>query len=290
MSALPSRRDEAWRWSDLRAAVGDADVRLGAGGAHIIERLAEPFGAVQRIVIAAGQSETMLAHLAPTGFAPEALDIEVGANATLTRFVLQTGAGVPVALTRVRLGENATFRQFVLSEGARLARLETEVELNDVGASAELNGVYLVRAGMHADLTSRILHRAPDTRTTQMVRGVARKGGRGVFQGVIEVGVGAARVDARQHHDALLLEDGAEVFAKPELRIDCDDVQCAHGNTVGALDAEALFYMRQRGIDEASARALLIEAFVGEAVPDWAPPEMREKIIAQIRSWLGAVS
>lgn len=287
MSALPSRRDEAWRWSDLRAAVGDADVRVGLG-AHIIERLAAPFGAASKLAIAEGQSETLLAHIEPTGFAAEALDIDVGANATLTRFVLQTGAGIPVALTRVKLGENATFRQFVLSEGARLARLETEVELNGVGASADLCGVYLVRDGAHADLTSRIVHRAPDTRTNQMVRGVARRGGRGVFQGQIEVGVGAAGVDARQHHDALLLEDGAEVFAKPELRIDCDDVQCAHGNTVGALDAEALFYMRQRGIDEASARALLIEAFVGEAVPDWAPPEMREKIVAQIRSWLGA--
>jgi Fe-S cluster assembly protein SufD len=138
------------------------------------------------------------------------------------------------------------------------------------------------------DLTSSILHSAPQSRTTQIVRGVARGGGRGVFQGLIEVGPGATGVDARQRHDALLLEDGAEVLAKPELRIYCDDVQCAHGNTVGALDADALFYIRQRGVDEAAARALLVEAFLAEAVPAWMDDAMRGKVLAQIRSWLGA--
>jgi Fe-S cluster assembly protein SufD len=87
---------------------------------------------------------------------------------------------------------------------------------------------------------------------------------RGVFQGRIVVSEGADRTDARMEHHALILSDRAEVDSKPELEIYADDVACSHGNTVGALDEEALFYARQRGIPEAEARAMLTEAFVGE--------------------------
>ncbi|HQT54647.1 MAG TPA: SufD family Fe-S cluster assembly protein, partial [Phenylobacterium sp.] len=103
--------------------------------------------------------------------------------------------------------------------------------------------------------------------TDQFTRGVVRDQARGIFQGRIVVEEGADRTEARMRHNALILSDKAEIDAKPELLIFADDVQCAHGNTIGALDEEALFYMRQRGLPEAEARALLIEAFVG-AVAD----------------------
>lgn len=290
MSGLPSRRDEAWRWSDLRGALAGVDVPLASSDTHIIARLAGPLGGARALGVPAGETETLISHLAPAGLAAEALDVDVGPGGTFVRIFVQTGAGVPLSLTRVRLAENATFRQFILTEGARLARMETEVDLNGAGANVDMAGIYLAHDGAHADLTSRVAHAAQDTQSRQIVRGVVRKGGRGVFQGLVEVGAHAARVDARQRHDALLLEDGAEVFAKPELRISCDDVQCAHGNTVGALDEDALFYMRQRGIDLETARALLIEAFLGEAVPDWLDETMRENVFLQIRSWLGTAS
>jgi Fe-S cluster assembly protein SufD len=87
-----------------------------------------------------------------------------------------------------------------------------------------------------------------------------------VFQGRIVVEEGADRTDARMGHHALLLNDGAEVDAKPELEIYADDVSCAHGNTVGSIDEDALFYMKARGLPDAEARALLMEAFIGEVV------------------------
>jgi Fe-S cluster assembly protein SufD len=102
--------------------------------------------------------------------------------------------------------------------------------------------------------------------TDQLTKGVVRDQGRGVFQGRIVVEPGADRTDARMGHHALVLSDRAEVDAKPELEIFADDVACAHGNTVGALDEEALFYAEQRGIPEADARAMLTEAFVGEVI------------------------
>jgi Fe-S cluster assembly protein SufD len=186
----------------------------------------------------------------------------------------------------VRLKSGARFRQFILAEGAKLARIETHVSVEGEGAQVTLNGAYLANSGRHADLTSMIEHKAPGAVTRQLVKGVARKGGRGVFQGKIIVERAAQKTDARQHHQGLLLEDGAEIFAKPELMIYADDVQCAHGNTAGGLDERALFYMRSRGIPEAEARSLLIEAFLTETIPDGISESLRDELTASIRTWL----
>jgi Fe-S cluster assembly protein SufD len=149
-----------------------------------------------------------------------------------------------------------------------------------------LNGVYMVGAGRHADLTSVIRHGVPGGATRQLIKGVAAKGGRGVFQGKIVVERGAQKTDARQHHHGMLLEEGAEIFAKPELMIHADDVQCAHGNTAGGLDERALFYMRSRGVPKDEARALLIEAFLVEAIPEDLPGELRDELTQCIADWL----
>jgi Fe-S cluster assembly protein SufD len=134
----------------------------------------------------------------------------------------------------------------------------------------------------HADITTVVVHEGPDGTTDQLTKGVAADQGRGVFQGRIEVARGADRTDAKMGHHALVLSDHAEVDAKPELEIYADDVVCSHGNTVGALDEEALFYARQRGIPEARARAMLMEAFLG-AVADRIEHEGAREIV---RAWL----
>ena len=109
-----------------------------------------------------------------------------------------------------------------------------------------------------------------------------------MFQGKFHVPRNAGQqTDASMQHNALLLEDGAEVFAKPELEILADDVQCAHGNTSGALDAAQLFYLRQRGIPLVQARALLTEAFIAEALEDAGVHEDALRLEAQ--SWLAKV-
>jgi Fe-S cluster assembly protein SufD len=88
-------------------------------------------------------------------------------------------------------------------------------------------------------------------------------------------------------HNVLLLEEGAEVFAKPELEIYADDVACAHGNTAGQLDENAIFYLRQRGLQEAEARAMITRAFLIEAVPGWVGQALHDEIERRIDSWLG---
>jgi Fe-S cluster assembly protein SufD len=105
-----------------------------------------------------------------------------------------------------------------------------------------------------------------------------------VFQGRITVQEGADGTDARMAHNALILSDRAEVDARPELEIYADDVACAHGATVGALDDEVLFYMRQRGLPEREARSLLVASFLGEVIDRVESPAAAERM----RSWLQA--
>lgn len=282
---LPTRRVETWKYSDLRAALADVDLppaRTELRAASIIAQLAPDATETHYI----SGDETLIERFEADGLEARAADYVVAPGARLTRIVLQTGAGAPLSLATVTLGAGASYRQFVLAQGGKLARFETHVTAEGAGAEVALNGLYLAAAGRHADLTSTVTHQSTGGVTRQLVKGVARKGGRGVFQGKIVVERGAQKTDARQHHQALLLEEGAEVFAKPELMINADDVSCAHGNTVGALDLNALFYMRSRGLPEAEARALLTEAFLAEAIPDWLSEDLASEARARIQVWL----
>jgi Fe-S cluster assembly protein SufD len=280
---LPNRRVEAWRYSDLRGTLGDARHPLRPGR-DIIERLAL---GTQATIVASGDQQVFVERMEDESHLDaRAFDLEISAGAAVTRVVIQLAGAPALSVARVRLGPGAQFRQFIFAVGAKLARIETHVSIEGEGGSVELNGVYLCAAGRHADLTSTIEHQVPNCQTRQLIKGVARKGGRGVFQGKIVVARGAQKTDARQYHHGLLLEDGAEIFAKPELLIHADDVQCAHGNTAGGLDEGALFYLRSRGVSETQARALLIEAFLVDAIPAGLPAEINEELRARIQDWL----
>lgn len=329
---LPTRRDEAWKYSDLRAALGGKADRLAsldapqgkrpiAGLANALangetirrfivgedgdiwtSRLRADSGSVTKVVAPIGTDGVVFEHVDSWAdqntegglkLSSGWTDIVIEDHATLTRVLVQTSSSqyrsagiVQLNEATVRLGEGSAYRQFILAEGAKLARIETHVEIEGEGAEVELHGVYLCDEGRHADLTSVVTHAAPNGKTKQLIKGVARKGGRGVFQGKIVVERGAQKTDARQHHHGMLLEEGAEIFAKPELMIHADDVACAHGNTAGGIDESALFYLRSRGVPEAEARALLIEAFLLEAVPEWLPAEVRGEVETRIGAWL----
>ena len=178
----------------------------------------------------------------------------------------------------------------MIASGARLQRHETHVRHPGGGAEARLDGLYILEAKRHTDLTTVLTHAAPDGTTTQLTKGLVKDQARGVFQGKIVVEEGADRTDARMGHHALLLNDGAEVDAKPELEIYADDVSCAHGNTVGSIDEDALFYIRSRGIPEAEARALLMEAFVGEVVDRIEHEPARDAVRAWVADRLRGLS
>ncbi|MEO1043017.1 MAG: SufD family Fe-S cluster assembly protein [Pseudomonadota bacterium] len=199
-------------------------------------------------------------------------EIELDQKSTCERYIVQPSASEAVIVhsSIVRLDEKVDdqpvrFHQSTLALGAKLARHETR--LSHLGESAaQLDALYRLTEDLHTDITTHVTFSGEDGETDQLVKGIGDGRSRGVFQGKFLVERGAQKTDAQMAHHALLLSKGAHINAKPELEIYADDVECAHGNTAGALDPEALFYMRQRGVPEDQARALLIEAFAGEVL------------------------
>jgi Fe-S cluster assembly protein SufD len=208
------------------------------------------------------------------------LELDIAADATVTRIVLVEDAADAISIVEadVNLAAGGRFRQTVLTTGAKLQRIETRLAHSANGADARLDGLYLLTGSRHADLTTVVDHLDADGTTSQLTKGVARETSRGVFQGKIIVERGADGTDARMAHNALIDGERAEIDAKPELIIYADDVQCAHGNTVGTLDETALFYMQARGITAEEARALLTEAFLNEVVDRIEQEDVREVV------------
>ncbi|MEO1303713.1 MAG: SufD family Fe-S cluster assembly protein [Pseudomonadota bacterium] len=246
------------------------------------------FGRVAVIVRPGASLDLIESHIGGVGFSSFLIEFGIQDGGNVRRTVLQRGsADEAKAITAVvNLGAAATYTQTALAFGAKIARIETRLTHQGSESHATLNGAYLAAKGFHADFTSHVRHGAPSSVTRQITKGAVLDGGQGVFQGKFYVPRTVGQhTDADMQHQALLLEDGAEVFAKPELEIYADDVECAHGNTSGALDPNQLFYMRQRGIPEAEARALLTQAFVAEALED-ANESVRDALLDAAREFL----
>jgi Fe-S cluster assembly protein SufD len=150
--------------------------------------------------------------------------------------------------------------------GGRLVRNDLQVTLDEPGADCTLNGLYLTRGRQHVDNHTRIDHCKPRTSSREFYKGVLDEHSRAVFNGRVVVHTDAQQTDARQSNHNLLLSNEAEADAQPQLEIHADDVKCSHGCTVGRLDEEALFYLRSRAIDAATARNLLIHAFAADVL------------------------
>ncbi len=229
-------------------------------------------------------------HLGGAGLNASLVRFDVKAGAKVERTLIQPAAlGEAAAITaEVQIDENGQYTQTALAFGGDVTRIETRLVHQQTGAHATLNGAYLAADGHHIDFTSHVRHGARSCKTVQRTKGAVLDGGTGVFQGKFHVPRNVGQhTDADMQHNALLLEEGAVVNAKPELEIYADDVECAHGNTCGALDAEALFYMRQRGISETQAKAMLTEAFIADAL-EAAPEAARDILLQTAQDWLSA--
>ncbi len=326
-STFPSRRVEAWKYTDLRRVLRDAPAlspttTVGPpglfyelGGDAIVFGNGRAIGvtdflasgeqtlrlrfisnatgtghtASARVVARPGARLLLLETHEGSGSAYVAhnrLDIDVASGAEVTRIVLVDEPHDAISLTEidVRVAPGGRYRQTTITGGARLQRQETRLIHGGEGTEVLLDGLYALSGERHTDLTSVVRHGGLNGVTSQLTKGVVRDTARGVFQGKIVVERGADGTDARMGHHALILGERAEIDAKPELEIYADDVQCAHGNTVGNLDESALFYMQQRGIPIDDARALLTQAFLFEVVDRIDHEGAREVV----RSWLTA--
>lgn len=161
--------------------------------------------------------------------------------------------------------KDSTLKSFTLDVGGLLTRTDINIALQERGAACELNGLYYLDAnGQHVDNHLFVDHIAEHGTSSMLYKGILDKKSRAVFNGKVFVEKSAQKINAHQANHNLLLSKDAEIDTKPELEIYADDVKCAHGATIGQLDAEALFYLRSRGMTEAEARIMLTHAFAEE--------------------------
>ena len=221
-------------------------------------------------------------------FANAVTDLSAGAEAIVRHCKVQDESkeAIHVALLDAALGRDAMFDSFCFILGGRISRNELRVSLDGPGAHCRLNGAYLVGGQQHCDHTTVVDHAAPETHSDQLYKGVLDGRARAVFQGKVVVRQDAQQVEGHQMSRALLLSETSEVNTKPELFIHADDVQCSHGATAGDLDAEALFYLRSRGVPEGQARQLLVEAFLNEAIDAVALAGMRLPLEQNVARWM----
>ena len=244
------------------------------------------------IVLEPGSRAVVIEHHLGIGqtptFANTATEIDLGEGAVLRHYKMQAEGpeAFHINTLHARVGRDAHYDAFGMSLGGRLSRNEICVGLDGQGADCHLNGAYLMRGRQHCDNTTVIEHLVPHTSCREVFKGVLDDAARAVFRGRIVVHRDAQKSDGHQLSKVLLLSDKAEIDAKPELEIYADDVLCSHGATVGDLDHDALFYLRARGLPEARARNLLIEAFLTETIETITVEDLRPAFLASIADWL----
>jgi Fe-S cluster assembly protein SufD len=150
--------------------------------------------------------------------------------------------------------------------GGRIVRNDVNPRIEGAGADSQLNGIYVPTGEQHMDNHMRVEHRVGGCTSRQYYRGLLPDHTTGVFSGRIVVSDGASETDAVQSCQNLLLSEDARAVTKPQLEIYDADVKCTHGATTGQLVPEQLFYLRARGVDEATARGLLVYAFAAEGI------------------------
>jgi len=358
---LPSRRDEEWKWTDLKRLVDKAYV---ADAALIdpdqIERLksASPFAKLDlpRVVIVNGELHTTPKGIAVSAVAPvfvhndpllelnkklgaksicltlsgeatqtievlyisngegasvasrlhvslpkgaratiletfvgegeylnnpvTTLDVGIGARLDRIKFEGESGVAQHLSHVVVTLAERATFNDYTLTAGSALNRQNANIDFNGQNSSARVSGSYLLKGQQHADTRLVVDHKVANCLSRELYKCVMDDRSRGIFQGKVIVRPDAQKIDGKQSSHALLLSETSEFDAKPELEIYADDVVCGHGTTCGDLNHDHLFYLKSRGIPESQARAMLVHAFLAEAIETVESEPIKDALLA----------
>lgn len=195
-------------------------------------------------------------------------EIDLGANAEVHHYRIALGndSYTHIGTAVVKQGRDSRYRAYVVSTGGAMNRLDHIVDVQGSGSNSQLFGAYLARAQQQVDIHLCVEHAVPHCDSQETYRGMAAESGKAVFNGRIQIHKDAQKTDAQLSCRNLLLSNKAELNAKPELEIYADDVKCAHGATVGQLDAASIFYLRTRGLSEEKARSLLSYGFINEVL------------------------
>jgi Fe-S cluster assembly protein SufD len=261
----------------------------------VVHTASSPQAVYARVMVSVGDGASLTlveSYQGPAGVAHQSnivVDLELGDGATVQRIAAQTENLETLHLSSVAvdLGADATFRSFALSAGSAMARNQLFVRYSGEGAHATLSGATMLGGHRHSDTTLVVDHAMPGGESRELFKTVVDGEARSVFQGKIIVQPHAQKTDGQMMNQAIMLSEGGEVYAKPELEIFADDVVCAHGATCGALDEDLLFYLKARGLPPKDAEALLVKAFLGEAIETVEHEGLRDALVAASVRWLG---
>lgn len=260
----------------LRFAAGQADVMLHPRVLVLMEPDSDA------ILVEHFHADTGVPH-----WQNAVTEIVLSAGARLTHVrLLENGAATHTHFRAVHQERDSRYRSLDLTLGGRVVRSDLVVTLAGDGAESRLDGLFIADDRRHADHHLRIQHAAPRTQSRATWRGIAADRGRGIFDAKVAIQPRAWQSVAYQSSRNLLLSPHAEIDVRPQLEIYNDDVKCGHGATVGRLDDDALFYLTSRGIDAASARAMLLAAFAGEALALADDAGLRDWIQARVETHL----
>lgn len=274
-----------------------------SAGAHIHDALqliflstpvAEACASHPRVILTLGENSRLTlveSHFGLNGagnFTNSCTQITLGPGAQLDYLAVQREAPDDLHVNRVYVSQRDRSRlaSQVYNLGGQWVRNDLRVRLEAPGASVRMDGLYLADRRRHVDNHTRIDHLAPHTASDELYRGIISERGHAVFNGKVVVAETAVKTDATQTNNNLLLTRDGEIDTKPELEIYADDVKCSHGATIGQLDEQALFYLRSRGLDLATARAMLTGAFARAVADRIVAPDLRKFAQAQLATAL----
>ncbi len=302
LSKAGPREDDAVFALNTALMTGGVTLRLPKGltldkPIHLIhlDGTGDPASMVTRNVIVAeeGTSATILESYGSLGMKElqrnAVTEIEIGDKAAIHHIKFQREAveTTHLGIWLATIGADARYDAFQVSTGALLSRNQIYVGFDGEGSSTEISGACLMRGRQHCDTTLIVEHRVPACVSRELFKVVLDDHARGIFQGKVIVAPDAQKTDGKQMVNALLLSETAEFDSKPELEIFADDVVCGHGATSGQMNEDLLFYLESRGLPEAEARAMLIQAFVGEAFECIDNETLREAFSGVSADWLG---
>ncbi|MGN6478659.1 Fe-S cluster assembly protein SufD [Luteibacter sp.] len=236
------------------------------------------------VEVGKGASLDVVEHFVAAGDAVQlgtvVADYVAREGAKLGLVILQDASPATTLVRRgnVRLDAEAHVTVHALELGGALVRHELTAEVLGDRARFDTRGVFALAGRQHVDTQLEVHHKARDTASEALWRGIADGRSRGVFRGAIVVAEGADGTDASLSNKNLLLSGSAEIDTKPELEIYADEVKAAHGATIGQLDERSLFYLRSRGIPLVEARSLLTLAFCRAALESLPNEALREHL------------
>jgi Fe-S cluster assembly protein SufD len=221
-----------------------------------------------------------------------ATELVAGDSAVVSHYMIvrEADAAYNVSTLRMQQGRASNVSTHSLLLNAALVRNNVHPVLGGEGAECLINGLFMASGSQHMDNYMLVEHASPHCNSRQFYNGILSGQGHGVFHGRIIVHKDAQKTDAKQTNRNLLLSDDAQIDTKPQLEIYADDVKCTHGATIGQVDETALFYLRSRGLDEASAKHLLLLAFANECLDRMSSEQVRKHLEHLVKEGLPASS